>query len=51
MVLGGLALFIGEVNIKDTLNQKAEFSLSTPDSAKPGICARMRAIATADRLY
>ncbi|MBK7353972.1 MAG: glutaredoxin family protein [Nitrosomonas sp.] len=51
IVLGGLALFIGGVNIKDALNQKAEFSLSIPDSAKPGIYARMRAIVTADRLY
>lgn len=51
ILLGTLALFMGGVNIKDAFAQKAEFSLSIPDSAKPGIYARMRATVAADQLY
>lgn len=51
LLLGALALFIGGVNIKDAFAQKAGFLLSIPDTAKPSIYARMRAIVVADRLY
>lgn len=50
MVLGGVALAIGAVNVKDFMRPGRGFSLSIPDSAKPGIYARMRAVLTADTL-
>lgn len=42
--LGGVALIIGALNIKDFLTRKSSFSLSIPASAKPGLYARMRKI-------
>jgi glutaredoxin len=48
--LGGTALVIGAINVKDFLAPMQGFSLSIPASAKPGLYARMRAIAQADNL-
>jgi hypothetical protein len=49
-VLGGVALIIGVINIKDFLNPGEGFSLRIPVSAKPGLYARMRAIIEANSL-
>lgn len=43
-VLGGVALLIGVINLRDSLRRQGGFTLSIPDSAKPGIYARSRAI-------
>lgn len=48
--LGGVALAIGAVNVKDFLSPGRGFSLSIPASAKPGLYARMRAVLGADTL-
>ena len=48
--LGGVALAIGAVNIKDSLSPERGFSLSIPASAKPGLHARMRAVLGANTL-
>jgi hypothetical protein len=48
--LAGLALLIGAVHIKDFFAFKQGFSLSIPESAKPGIYARVRRIVTAEHL-
>jgi glutaredoxin len=48
--LGGLALAIGAVNVKDFLSKEQGFSLSIPASAKPGLYARMRAVLAANAL-
>ena len=42
--LGGLALVIGAVNVKDFVAWGHGPSLSIPDSAKPGLYARMRKV-------
>ena len=49
-ILGGIALIIGGLNIKDFIFWKWGFSLSIPDSAKPVLYARMRAILAKDRM-
>lgn len=49
-VLGGMALAIGGVNIKDFFTWEHGFSFSIPASAKPGLYVRMRAVLAADRL-
>ncbi len=48
--LGGMALAIGGLNVKDFFFWKWGFSLTIADSAKPDLYARMRAILTADKL-
>jgi glutaredoxin len=48
--LGGVALAIGAVNVKDFLRPGQGFSLSIPASAKPGLYARMRAVLGANTL-
>ncbi|HQZ16866.1 MAG TPA: glutaredoxin domain-containing protein [Vicinamibacteria bacterium] len=50
VALGGLALVIGAVNVKDFFAPEAGPSLSIPDAAKPGLYARMRAILQANTL-
>lgn len=45
-----LALVIGMVHIKDFFAFKRGFSLSIPESAKPGLYARVRKIVTAENL-
>jgi glutaredoxin len=49
-VLSGLAFAIGGLNIKDFFAWKRSLSLTIPDSAKPGLYARMRAVLAADKL-
>lgn len=49
-VLGGMALAIGGVNVKDFFTWERGFSLFVPASAKPGLYARMRAVLAADKL-
>ncbi|MGD2045878.1 MAG: NrdH-redoxin [Gemmatimonadota bacterium] len=48
--LGGLALVMGLLNMKDFLWLGAGPSLAIPESAKPGIYARVRRIVTAEKL-
>lgn len=50
VALGGLALVIGAVNVKDFFAPEAGPSLSISDAAKPGLYARMRAILQANTL-
>lgn len=50
IALGGLALFIGLVHVKDFLTHLRGFSLSIPEAAKPGLTARMRAVVSAPSL-
>lgn len=45
--LGLLALFVGAVNVKDFFAFKKGLSFSIPESAKPGIYARVRQIVSA----
>lgn len=47
---GGIALFIGLVNVKDFFALHQGLSLSIPKSAKPGLYARTRRILQADNL-
>jgi hypothetical protein len=49
-ILGGLAVVIGAVNIRDFLGPGREFSLSIPDTAKTGLYTRMRTILQAETL-
>ena len=42
LVLGGLALTVGVVNVLDSQRQGSGFTLSIPSEAKPGLYARMR---------
>jgi hypothetical protein len=48
--LGGIALFIGAVNVKDFFTLRQGLSLSIPESAKPGLYTRIRRILQADNL-
>ncbi len=50
IALGGAALFIGALNVKDFLTPMQGFALSIPAAAKPGIYARMRAVVRAEAL-
>ena len=50
LTLGGLAMVIGGINVKDFFNMGQGFSLSIPASAKPGLYARMRAVLAANTL-
>jgi len=50
IALGGLALFIGTVHVKDFFTHLRGFSLSIPEAAKPGLYARMRAVVAAPSL-
>jgi hypothetical protein len=49
-ILGGAALAIGMVNLKDFFAWGRGFSLSIPNSAKPRLYARARAVLHADAL-
>ncbi len=51
IVLGLLATFIGAIHIKDFFAFHRGISLSIPESAKPGIYARVRRIVTAENLW
>ncbi|RPH59951.1 MAG: NrdH-redoxin, partial [Burkholderiales bacterium] len=48
--LGGIALGVGAVNVKDFLAMGRGPSLSIPESAKPGLYARVRSVLSADTL-
>jgi hypothetical protein len=48
--LGGIALLVGAVNVKDFFALRRGISLSIPESAKPGLYARIRRILQADNL-
>lgn len=48
--LGGIALFVGAVNVKDFFAWRRGITLSIPESAKPGFYARVRAILQAEKL-
>ncbi|RPH58143.1 MAG: NrdH-redoxin, partial [Burkholderiales bacterium] len=48
--LGGIALGVGAVNVKDFLAMGRGPSLSIPESAKPGLYARVRSVLNADTL-
>ena len=50
LALGGTAIAIGAVNVRDFVREGRGFTLSIPDSAKPGLYARMRAIVNARSL-
>ncbi|MEB3322551.1 MAG: glutaredoxin family protein [Synechococcaceae cyanobacterium] len=44
LLLGGLALAVGLVNVRDFRRSGAGFTLSIPAGAKPGLYARMRGV-------
>ncbi|TKB93767.1 MAG: NrdH-redoxin [Nitrospira sp.] len=48
--LGAIALCMGTVNVKDFFAWRQGFSLSIPESAKPGLYARIRRILQAEHL-
>ena len=50
ITLAAVALLIGAVNVKDFFAWGSGVSLSIPQSAKPGLYARMRAVMQADAL-
>ena len=50
LALGLLALVVGGINVKDFVAFQRGVSLSIPESAKPGIYARMRRILLAENL-
>jgi glutaredoxin len=49
-VLGALALLIGAVHVKDFFALHRGFSLSIPESVKPGLYQRMRGVVRAENL-
>jgi glutaredoxin len=51
VLLGAVAGVIGAINVKDFFAFKKGISLSIPESAKPGIYRRMRAIVQAEHLF
>lgn len=51
LALAGIALFIGLVNLKDFVALGRGLSLSIPESAKPGLYARVRAVLNARSLW
>ena len=48
--LGGIALFVGAINVKDFFAWRRGITLSIPAAAKPGLYARVRAILQAENL-
>ncbi len=44
LLLAGLALTVGAVNVRDFRRQDSRFTLSIPAEAKPGLYARMRGV-------
>ncbi len=51
ILLAVLALIVGSIHVKDFFAFKKGVSLSIPESAKPGIYSRVRAIVMAEHLY
>jgi hypothetical protein len=50
VMLGGTALVLGGLNVKDAFWTGRGPSLGIPDAAKPGIYARVRRVVSAERL-
>jgi hypothetical protein len=50
-MLGGVALLIASLNIRDFFSQKIKFSLSIPQTVKPGLYSQMRKIINAHALW
>jgi glutaredoxin len=50
IALGGIAFFIGAINVKEFFAWRRGPSLAIPDSAKPGLYARVRRILQAENL-
>jgi glutaredoxin len=50
IALGGIAVFVGAVNVKDFFALHRGISLSIPESAKPGLYAHVRGILQAEHL-
>jgi len=50
LALGGLAIFIGGLNLKESFTATEGFTLSIPDAAKAGIYARTGALLRAETL-
>jgi glutaredoxin len=50
-MLGGVALLIASLNIKEFFSKKVNFSLSIPQTAKPGLYSQMRKIMNANALW
>ena len=50
VVLGLLALAIGAISLRDALGTTGGYTLAIPESAKPGIYARVRGIVTAPNI-
>lgn len=48
--VGLLAIFVGALHVKDFFSSNKGISLSIPDSAKPGIYARVRGVINAENL-
>lgn len=48
ILLGGLALLVGAINVKDFLAFRRGVTIGIPESVKPGLYARMRAILHAE---
>lgn len=44
LLLGGIAVLIGLVNLRDASRQGGGYTLAIPQAAKPGIVARMRSV-------
>lgn len=51
VTLATLAIVVGSIHVKDFFAFKKGISLSIPESAKPGIYARVRKIVMADNLF
>jgi hypothetical protein len=51
ILLALLAIFVGSVHVKDFFAFKRGISLSIPESAKPGIYARVRSIVMAEHIW
>jgi sterol desaturase/sphingolipid hydroxylase (fatty acid hydroxylase superfamily) len=51
ITLGLLAIFVGSVHVKDFFAFKQGLSFSIPESAKPGIYAKVRRIVQAENLW
>ncbi|HSF68814.1 MAG TPA: NrdH-redoxin, partial [Nitrospira sp.] len=50
LTLGGIALFVGAVNVKDFFAWQRGLSLTIPETVKPGIYARARRLLEAEHL-
>lgn len=49
-LLAGIAIVIGVVNVRDALGERHGYTLSIPESAKPGLYTRMRDLVRNNRI-